>query len=184
METRTRQVRTLTRERAGAVLSVGLALSLPALLAAAPPASPPPGPAASPTPAPLAPGDVVTAFQASRLDGTLQRVDFPKGKNTLVLFFLSSCPVCHKMIPLWNEYYSRRPKDLEVYGVMLDREPPGFFDAMPIAFPVLRSPGPALNQMFRLHHVPFMVRVAPGGRVDSVSEGITDPIKLGELFRP
>ena len=183
METRTRQARTLTRERVGAVLSfgLGLALSLPAPVAAAPPA---PGPAASPSPAPLAPGDVVTAFQASRLDGTLQRVDFPKGKNTLVLFFLSSCPVCHRMIPLWNEYYSRRPKDLEVYGVMLDRETPGFFDAMPIAFPVLRSPGPALHQMFRLRHVPFMVRVAPGGRVDSVSEGITDPIKLGELFRP
>ena len=89
-------------------------------------------------------------------------MDFPKGKNTLVLFFLSSCPVCHRMIPLWNDYYSRRPKDLEVFGVMLDREPPGFFDAMPIAFPVLRSPGPALHQMFRLRHVPFMVRVLPG----------------------
>jgi thiol-disulfide isomerase/thioredoxin len=182
METRTRQERTLTRERVRAVLSfglgVGLALSLPVPVAAAPPA-----PAASPSPAPLAPGDLVTAFQASRLDGTLQRVDFPKGKNTLVLFFLSSCPVCHRMIPLWNEFYARRPKDLEVFGVMLDREPPGFFDAMPIAFPVLRSPGPALHQTFRVRHVPFMVRVAPGGRVDSVSEGITDPIKLGELFR-
>jgi len=172
----------LTRERAAVWLVLGLAfVSVPMPGAAAPPA---PTPAASPSPAPLSPGDVVSPFQASRLDGTLQRVDFPKGKNTLVLFFLSSCPVCHRMIPLWNDYYSRRPKDLEVFGVMLDREPPGFFDAMPIAFPVLRSPGPALHQMFRLRHVPFMVRVAPGGRVDSVSEGITDPIKLGELFRP
>jgi thiol-disulfide isomerase/thioredoxin len=183
METRTRQIRTLTREgvRTAVLLGLGLALSLSAPVAAAPPT---PAPTASPSPAPLAPGDIVTAFQASRLDGTVQRVDFPKGKNTLVLFFLSSCPVCHRMFPLWNEFYARRPNDLEVFGVMLDRETPGFFNAMPVSFPVLRSPGPALNQMFRLRHVPFMVRVAPGGRVDSVSEGITDPIKLGELFRP
>jgi thiol-disulfide isomerase/thioredoxin len=183
METRTRQERTLTRERMRAILFLGLGLGL-ALISPVAAAPPVPAPTASPSPAPLAPGDVVTAFQASRLDGTLERVDFPKGKNTLVLFFLSSCPVCHRMIPLWNEFYARHPKDLEVFGVMLDREPPGFFDAMPISFPVLRSPGPALNQMFRLRHVPFMVRVGPGGRVDSVSEGITDPIKLGELFRP
>jgi thiol-disulfide isomerase/thioredoxin len=125
----------------------------------------------------------VAPFEAARLDGTVQRVDFPKGKNTLILFFLSSCPVCHRMIPLWNEFYARRPKDLQVFGVVLDREPPGFFDAMPIAFPVLRSPGASLHQMVKLKHVPYMVRVGPGGRVEGVSEGITDAIRLGELFR-
>jgi hypothetical protein len=88
------------------------------------------------------------------------------------------------MIPLWNDYYARRPKNLEVVGVVLDREPPGFFTAMPVAFPILRSPGPPLHQMFKLRHVPYMVRVAAGGRVDGVSEGITDAIRLGELFRP
>jgi thiol-disulfide isomerase/thioredoxin len=158
---------------------VAIALSAPPVLLAASPE-----PAASPSPAPLAPGDMVAPFEAARLDGSVQHVDFPKGKNTLVLFFLSSCPVCHRMIPRWNEFYARRPENLEVVGVMLDHEPPGFFDAMPIAFPVLRSPGPSLHQAFKVKHVPFMVRVAPGGRVDTVSEGITDAIKLGELFRP
>jgi len=151
-----------------------LALSAASPLFAASPA---------PSPAPLVPGDVVAPFEAARLDGTVQRVDFPKGKNTLILFFLSSCPVCHRMIPLWNEFYARRPKDLQVFGVVLDREPPGFFDAMPIAFPVLRSPGASLHQMVKLKHVPYMVRVGPGGRVEGVSEGITDAIRLGELFR-
>ena len=127
---------------------------------------------------------MVAPFDAARLDGTIQHVDYPKGKNTLVLFFLSSCPVCHRMIPLWNDFYARRPKDLEVVGVVLDHEPPGFFEAMPVAFPVLRSPGAPLHQMFKLKHVPYMVRVAPGGRVDMVSEGLTDAIRLGQLFRP
>jgi len=158
---------------------VAAALILPALAQADPPAA-----AASPSPAPLAPGEMVAPFDAARLDGTIQHVDYPKGKNTLVLFFLSSCPVCHRMIPLWNEFYSRRPKDLEVVGVLLDREPPGFFDAMPIAFPIVRSPGASLHQMFKVKHVPFMVRVAPGGKVEAVSEGLTDAIRLGDLFRP
>lgn len=156
----------------GMVMVLALGASSPLF-----PASP------APSPAPLVPGDTVMPFEAARLDGTTQRIDFPKGKNTVVLFFLSSCPVCHRMIPLWNEFYTRRPKDLQVVGVLLDREPPGFFDAMPVAFPIVRSPGAPLHQMFKLKHVPYMVRVGPGGRVEGVSEGITDAIRLGELFR-
>ena len=109
---------------------------------------------------------------------------FPEGQEHPRPVLPQQLPGVSPDDPARNDYYSRRPKDLAVYGVMLDREPPGFFDAMPIAFPVLRSPGPALHPMFKLRHVPFLARVAPGGRVDSVSEGITDPIKLGELFRP
>jgi thiol-disulfide isomerase/thioredoxin len=168
---------TLTRLSSALAMTMVLALSVPS---PAPAASPSP----APSPAPLLPGDVVAPFEAARLDGSMQRVDYPKGKNTLILFFLSSCPVCHRMIPLWNEFYARRPKDLQVIGVVLDREPPGFFNAMPIAFPLVRSPGPSLHQMFKLRHVPYMVRVAAGGRVDGVSEGITDQMRLGELFRP
>ena len=163
------------------VRSASVALLLLVSAASASAQAPAPAPSRPPS---LAVGDVVSGFDAVGVDGVSRRVDFPKGSHTVLLFFLSSCPVCHKMLPLWSEYYQRKAKDLNVVAVMLDREPPGFFNAMPVSFPVLRSPGPALRQMFRLRHVPFMVRVAPGGRVDSVSEGITDPIKLGELFRP
>jgi thiol-disulfide isomerase/thioredoxin len=173
---------TIARPFAALAVSITFVLVASSALIAAPPA--PPAPASSPSAVPLVPGDVVTPFEAARLDGTVQHIDFPKGKNTLLLFFLSSCPVCHRMIPLWNEFYSRRPADLEVVGVVLDREPPGFFDAMKIAFPVVRSPGASLHQMFKLKHVPYMVRVGPGGKVETVSEGLTDAIKLGELFRP
>jgi thiol-disulfide isomerase/thioredoxin len=168
---------TLNRLSAAIAVSMLLALGTSAAASAAAPA-----PAASP--ALLAPGDVVQPFEAARLDGSMQRIEYPKGKNTVILFFLSSCSVCHRMIPLWNEFYGRKAKDLQVVGVMLDREPPGFFTAMPVAFPIVRSPGPALHQMFKLRHVPLMVRVGAGGRVDAVSEGITDQIKLGEIFRP
>jgi hypothetical protein len=145
--------------------------------------------AATPTtpaspPASLAPGDVVIPFDAVGVDGVSRHVDFPKGSRTVVLFFLSSCPVCHKMLPVWTDYYQRKPKTLNVVGVMLDSPPPGFFNAMPIGFPVVRTPGPELNRAYKVQHVPMTIRVGPGGKVEDVGEGVLDPIKLGQIFRP
>ena len=149
------------------------------------PPSPRPRPPRRPARRPsLVPGDVVMPFDAVGLDGVSRRIDFPKGSRTVVLFFLSSCPVCHKMLPVWSEYYQRKPSTVNVVGVMLDSPPPGFLAAMPIAFPVVRSPGPALHRAFKVNHVPMTVRVGPGGKVEEVGEGVIDPIKLGQIFRP
>jgi thiol-disulfide isomerase/thioredoxin len=141
-----------------------------------------PSPSAPAAPPSLAPGDVVTPFDAADLDGVSRHVDFPKGSHTVVLFFLSSCPVCHKMLPVWSEYYQRKPSALNVVGVMLDSPPPGFLATMPISFPVLRAPG--LHRAFKVQHVPMTIRVGPGGKVEEVGEGVLDPIKLGQIFRP
>jgi hypothetical protein len=151
------------------VLVLGLALSPAGLAADAPPL--------------LVAGDTVQAFEAEGIDGVRHRVDFGKG-DTVLLFFLSGCPACHKMLPLWNQAYARRPKQLNVVGVLLDREPPGFFMATEIAFPVLRSPGGAFNKAFKLNRVPLTLRVAPGGRVTDAAVGPVDALKVGEIFRP
>jgi thiol-disulfide isomerase/thioredoxin len=146
-------------------------------------------PAQSPdAPRPLAKGDTVAAFQGERLDGALRRVGFEQ--ETVVLFFLSSCPTCHRMIPLWNSAYERRPKGLDVVAVMLDQEPPGFFMATPISFPVVRAPGRtplekrAFAESYKVHRVPITARIGPGGKVEDVGVGLLDPIRVGELFRP
>jgi hypothetical protein len=164
------------RSIAAAVLAVvSVAGSALAQASTPAPASPPPS---------LAPGDVVMPFDAVGMDGVSRHVDFPNGSRTVVLFFLSSCSVCHKMLPVWSEYYQRKPNTVNVVGVMLDAPPPGFFGAMPIAFPVVRSPGPALNRAFKVQHVPMTIRVGPGGKVEEVGEGVLDPIKMGQIFRP
>jgi hypothetical protein len=111
-------------------------------------------------------------------------VEFPKGSRTVLLFFLSSCSVCHKMIPEWNRAYERRPKTLQVFGVLLDREPPGFFAVTPLAFPVLRAPSREFLQARKISRVPVTLRVGQGGKVEDVAVGIVDPIRLGEIFRP
>ncbi len=165
---------------AARLVAVSLAATLLGVTAA-PQALPP-----SPTPASkLQVGDTVTAFDAEGLDGKTEHVDFPaKGAPTVLFFFLSSCPHCHKMIPEMNRQFDRRPKGLRVLGVMLDQEPPGFFMGMPVSFPVLRGSGRELGKSYKIPRVPMMVRVAPGGKVEDVLEGEQDAMTLGRLFKP
>jgi hypothetical protein len=118
------------------------------------------------------------------VDGSTREISYPKGSTTVLLFFLSSCPTCHRMLPEWNRAFERRGKGLNVIGVMLDREPPGWFTVNPVAFPVVRSPGREFLDAHRVHRVPVTVRVGAGGRVQEVGQGILDPIRLGQLFRP
>ena len=63
--------------------------------------------------APLTPskGDVVPAFETMRVDGKPEKVDFPKGSRTMLLFFTSGCPHCHKMIPEWNRALREGPEE-------------------------------------------------------------------------
>ena len=144
-------------------------------LAAAQPAAPP----AAPTK-----GDVVPVFETLAIDGKAWKLDFPKGSKTVLLFFLSSCPSCHKMIPEWNRAYERRPKNLEVVGVLMDQEPPGFWGTIAIAFPVVRAPGREFLRSLNVNRAPLALRVGEGGRIEDLALGVTDPIRLGELFAP
>ena len=162
-------------------MTVRSLLGLGAALLAAPGEAASPAEGASP---PLAPsvGDVIPEFEARGIDGTVQRLSF-SGGPTVLLFFLSGCPTCHQMIPEWNRAFERRPAGLDVVGVLMDQEPPGFFQTMPIAFPVVRSPGRSFLQRLNVNRAPLTLRVGPGGRVEDSAMGIVDPITLGQVFR-
>lgn len=136
------------------------------------------------TPPPVAPGYFVPEFSAQAVDGSTRRVAYPRGSTTVLFFFLSSCPTCHKMLPEWNRAYQRRPKNVNVVGVLLDRAPTGFFEAYPVAFPVVQSPGQEFLQAYKVSRTPTTVRVAAGGKVENHGVGVLDPISLGEYFRP
>lgn len=166
-----------------ATLSAIVLLAVLALSGGFATAQGPAAPAPQPSPDLLKPGDVVPAFDAPAAAGGTTRIDFPKGRSTVLLFFLSSCPTCHKMIPEWNRMMERKPKALPVYGIVMDQEPPGFFESMKIAFPVLRAPSREFSQSYKIKHVPVTLRVGPGGKVEDIAVGIVDPIKLGEIFR-
>jgi len=159
------------------VLAGALALASSAAFAqpVVPPAVPPQAPSK---------GDVVPAFESLTIQGQPRKVEFPKGSRTVLLFFLSSCPHCHKMIPEWNRAYERRPKGLEVVGVIMDQEPPGFWSTLSVVFPVVRAPGREFLRQLNVNRAPLALRVAEGGRIADLALGETDPIRLGEIFRP
>ena len=127
---------------------------------------------------------MIPAFESLGIDGKAHRLDFPEGSKTVLLFFLSGCPSCHKMIPEWNRAYGRRPEGLEVVGVIMDQEPPGFWSTIEIAFPVVRSPGREFLRSLNVNRAPLTLRVVGGGTVEDLALGVTDPIRIGELFRP
>jgi thiol-disulfide isomerase/thioredoxin len=128
-------------------------------------------------------GATFPVFDAQALDGSTKRVDFPKGSTTILLFFSSGCPTCHRMIPEWNRAYEKRPKGLTILAVIVDKEPPGFFMATPISFPVVRAPGNDFLPANRVNRVPLTLRITAGGRIEDLGLGMLDPIRLGELFR-
>jgi thiol-disulfide isomerase/thioredoxin len=152
--------------------------------------------APQPPPSP-AKGDVVPVFETLAIDGKAVKVDFPKGSKTVLLFFLSGCPHCHKMIPDWNRAYERKAKNLKILGVIMDQEPPGFWGTMPVSFPVVRAPGRDFLRSLNVNRVPLTLRVAEGGRIEDVALGemcsgaegtpgvsCVDPIHFGLLFAP
>jgi len=159
----------MTRPWLATVSLTLVALAAPA--GAAPPSSP-------------SKGDVIPAFESLGIDGKAHKFDFPEGSKTVLLFFLSGCPSCHKMIPEWNRAYGRRPEGLEVVGVIMDQEPPGFWSTIEIAFPVVRSPGRQFLRDLNVNRAPLTLRVIGGGTVEDLALGVTDPIRIGELFRP
>jgi peroxiredoxin len=144
--------------------------------------------ASAQTPAPRADapsvGAVIPSFDAQDLQGKTQHVSFAKGSNTVLLFFLSGCPTCHKMIPEWNRAFERKPPALRVLGILMDQEPPGFFESVRIDFPVVRSPGRLTLQSWQVTRAPLTVRVTGGGKVEDVGLGLLDLIRLGQIFRP
>jgi thiol-disulfide isomerase/thioredoxin len=155
-------------------MAVVWTLLLP-LAGAADQGAPPPQPAV---------GDVIRPFDAQSVNGGSTHVAFGKDSVTVLLFFLSSCPTCHKMIPEWNALYPRRPKNVRVIGVLMDQEPPGFFETMPMAFPVVRAPSRDWLKGYKVNQAPTMVRVGPGGKVEDVTVGGVDRMRVGEMLRP
>jgi hypothetical protein len=137
----------------------------------------------SPSPAPAA-DDIIPAFDAEGLAGLPVHVAFPKGSQTVLIFFMSGCPHCQRMIPLWNGAFEHKSPKLTVLGVLMDREPPGFFQAMPISFPVLRAPSNSFLHSLKIRSAPVTMRVGDGGRVTDVALGELDGIRLGQLFAP
>lgn len=160
-----------------------LAVSALLFIAAAASAETPSEPASSTRPPTLSAGAQIPEFDTTDLAGAARHVGYPKGKVTVLLFFMSSCHVCHGMIPEWNRAYERRDKNVDILGVMVDEAPATFLATLNIEFPIVHARAD-LRDQFKVFQVPQTMRVLPGGRLEDISLGHIDAIRLGELVRP
>ena len=128
-------------------------------------------------------GDKAAVIESKALDGSPRRIDYPKGKITVLLFFMSSCHVCHGMIPEWNRAYERRTSDVDIVGIMVDEAPAEYLTKLDIHFPIVRAPLGVRDQ-FKIFQVPQTMRVSAGGIVEDIATGHIDAMRLGELVRP
>jgi hypothetical protein len=126
-------------------------------------------------------GETVSPFEATGVDGTIHEIKY--SSTTVLVFFLSGCPTCHKMLPEWNWAFERKGKGVQMVGILMDREPPGFFSVNPVSFPVVRAPSREFGRIFKVARVPITLRVAAGGKVESAEMGLLDRIRLGALVR-
>jgi thiol-disulfide isomerase/thioredoxin len=139
--------------------------------------------AAGAAPPVIAAGDQIPPFEAESVDGKTVKIDFPKGSKTVLVFFSSTCPVCHRMIPEWNRAYKER-KGLTMYAIAMDKPDPAFFIMTPLEFPVLISPGKAFQESIKVQRVPTTLRLGPGGKVEDAAQGQIDRMRLGQFFKP
>jgi hypothetical protein len=130
----------------------------------------------------LAPGDRAAVIETHALDGAYRKIDYPKGRITVLLFFMSSCHICHGMIPGWNAAYENHAPDVDIVGVMVDEAPPEYLAQLGIRFPIVKAP-PAFRDQFKVFSVPQTIRVSEGV-VQDIATGHIDAMRLGELVRP
>jgi thiol-disulfide isomerase/thioredoxin len=132
----------------------------------------------------LAPGSPAPDFAVQGLaSAKAAPLEYATGAPTVLLFFLSSCPHCKQLIPHWNKAYEKRGAGVKVVGVMLDREPPGFFQMVSIAFPVVHAVDPrGVGRSFRISQVPMTVRVDARRAIEAVEVGEVKDERLAEIF--
>ncbi len=132
------------------------------------------------------PGSSLPTIEVVGLNGVDYTVDFPaSGPTTVLLFFVTSCPVCKRMVPEWNKAFEAKAEGLKVLGVSMDKPAPGFFDVVRFSFPVVVTRQPRqLARDVNLQHVPLAVRVGPGGKVEDVAAGEVPAERVQKLFAP
>jgi peroxiredoxin len=140
---------------------------------------------AAPTEAPHpAAGETLSSFTGQDADGKSVTVTFPKGSKTVLVFFSSTCPICHRMIPAWNRAYDTRDKGLAMYGIAVDKPDRAFYLLTEVKFPVLTLAGREFLDAAKVFRVPTTMRVKAGGVVEDVAQGQIDRLRLGQFFAP
>lgn len=133
----------------------------------------------------LRPGDEVVAFEAERLEGGTERIEYPADGPKTYLFVLSlTCGTCAKTIPKWNRLAQELDGSARVFGIVLGsyQREQQLLKEKGLAFPAIRFPSKEIMQQYKASKVPQTILVAPGGTVESNRIGELTDDDVDELL--
>ena len=126
----------------------------------------------------LKPGEQAVAFEAERLDGGSERIDFPLDGPKTYLFLMSlTCGTCARTIPKWNRMALELEGRARVLGIVLGsyQREQELLEKKELTFPAIRFPSKEIMNAYKVNKVPQTIVVAPGGAVEeNVVGGLTD----------
>lgn len=133
----------------------------------------------------LRPGETAPAFDAERLGGGRERIDFPEKGGKTFLFILSlTCGTCAKTVPLWNRLARESEGRARVFGVVVDtyQNELELMRQKNIAFPTVRFPSKAVQLRYKVTKVPQTLLIGPGGKVEKAIVGLLSDAQVEELL--
>lgn len=134
----------------------------------------------------LVAGAPFPAVQVLEPDGTPRDTAELTAGGALVLFLRADCPACGLTVERWRgEVASGALAGVAVVGITNDPPEtiPAYREAKAIPFPVYSDPDRTFVERHGVTAVPFVVAVAPGGRIRDRQVGHREDADLERLAR-
>jgi peroxiredoxin len=118
-------------------------------------------------------GEIVTGFNATSLNGGVQRIEFSSSSHpTLLYVFSPSCVWCERNSPAVGALARQVSGRYRVIGLSVSSERVKEFVAQHhIEFPVYTEPPAAIVKAYELGVTPETIMVSTNGRIDCVWTG-------------
>ena len=132
----------------------------------------------------LKPGEQALEFEAERLDGGSERIDYPLDGPKTYLFLMSpTCGKCARTVPKWNRMASQLEGRARVLGIVLGsyQTEQRLLEKKVLAFPAVRFPSKEILNAYKVKKVPQTLVVAPGGTVEESVMGALNDQQVEEL---
>ncbi len=132
----------------------------------------------------LKPGEQAVAFEAERLGGGSERIDYPPDGPKTYLFQMSlTCGSCARTVPKWNRMALELEGRARVLGIVLGsyQREQELLEKKKLTFPAVRFPSREIMNAYKANKVPQTIVVAPGGTVEENVMGELSDQQVEEL---
>lgn len=121
--------------------------------------------------------DIVTPISGINLNGDSLQIEF-RDKQTMLFFFTTTCPICKRNMPIWEELYqwNNSSHKFTIVGVSLDSVEltKKYIKENSIPFTVVIASRSEMQNGWKISHVPQTILIDQRKRVVTSILGIID----------